>query len=150
MTSWRPYLLRALYDWISDNDLTPHIVVDARIPGVRVPRQTIQPDGRVTLNIADRAVANLVLGDADILFDARFGGVSQQVRVPVNAVQAIYARENGQGMGLPDDPAPPAQSGDAPATAGDPAADDQGTGDPGPPDDPQPPRPRGGHLRVVK
>lgn len=138
MTSWRPYLLRALYDWIQDNDLTPHIVVDARQPGVRVPRQAIQPDGRVTLNIADRAVANLVLGDADILFDARFGGVSQQVRVPVSAVQAIYARENGQGMGLPDDPALPAGAEQA-------APADE----PGPPDDPPPP-PRGAHLRVVK
>lgn len=146
MTSWRPYLLRALYDWIQDNDLTPHIVVDARQAGVKVPRQAVQPDGRVTLNIADRAVANLVLGDADILFDARFGGVSQAIRVPVSAVQVIYARENGQGMGLPDDPMPAAQAQDPASGAGE-QADGDGPGD----DTPQPPRPpRGGHLRLVK
>ena len=97
MTSSRPYLLRAMYDWISDNGLTPHLLVDATRPGVQVPPQSVK-DGQVVLNVAMRAVANLDLGDDRIRFQARFGGVSQAVVCPIGAVLAIYARENGQGM----------------------------------------------------
>ncbi|HEX5354479.1 MAG TPA: ClpXP protease specificity-enhancing factor [Rhodanobacteraceae bacterium] len=97
MTSNRPYLLRAVHEWICDNGLTPHIVVDAGSPGLQVPPQAIN-EGRVVLNLAPRAVARLEIGNDAITFMARFGGVSQAVSVPVAAVQAIYARENGQGM----------------------------------------------------
>ncbi|WHZ19609.1 MAG: Stringent starvation protein B [Rhodanobacteraceae bacterium] len=102
MTSNRPYLLRAVYEWICDNGLTPYIVVDAGKPGVQVPPQAIS-EGRVVLNLAPRAVASLEIGNDAITFMARFGGVSRAVNVPVAAVQAIYARENGQGMLLAED-----------------------------------------------
>ncbi|MER3546919.1 MAG: ClpXP protease specificity-enhancing factor, partial [Rhodanobacteraceae bacterium] len=113
MTSNRPYLLRAIYDWISDNDLTPYILVDATKPGVRVPAHTIR-DGRVVLNLAMRAVANLELGNERIRCSARFGGISHALEVPVEAVLAIYAHENGQGMLLPlEDAADVSASGDS-------------------------------------
>lgn len=102
MTSNRPYVLRAVHEWICDNGLTPHIVVDAARPGVKVPPQAVS-DGRVVLNLAPRAVAHLEIGNDTITFMARFGGVSHNVSVPVAAVQAIYARENGQGMLLAED-----------------------------------------------
>ena len=97
MTSHRPYLLRALYEWIVDNGLTPHILVDATKPGVRVPTHAVK-DGRIVLNIAERAVGHLQMDNDDVRFSARFGGVSHAVIVPIDAVVAIYARENGQGM----------------------------------------------------
>lgn len=100
MTSSRPYLVRAIYDWILDNHLTPHLVVDAGLTGVRVPAAAIR-DGQVVLNIAPRAVAHLELGNEQVHFLARFGGVSHEVRVPIAAVLAVYAQENGQGMMFP-------------------------------------------------
>ena len=146
MTSHRPYLLRALYEWIVDNGMTPHILVDATRPGVRVPSHTVN-EGRVVLNIAERAVARLDMDNDGVRFTARFGGVSQSVSVPVSAVLAVYARETGQGMVLPDD-----IPGHGP-TAGDDASGDQQDGpdddDTPPPGDDGPPR-RGAHLRVVK
>ena len=132
MTSNRPYLLRALYQWIGDNSMTPHLLVDATREGVQVPASTVK-EGRVVLNIAARAVANLDLGNRDVRFKARFGGVSQSVVVPMSAILAIYAQETGQGMMLPED------GGTMPA--------DERDSSPEPPDDgPK----RGGHLRVVK
>lgn len=132
MTSNRPYLLRALYQWIGDNSMTPHLLVDATREGVQVPASTVK-EGRVVLNIAARAVANLDLGNRDVRFKARFGGVSQSVVVPMSAILAIYAQETGQGMMLPED------GGTMPA--------DEPDSSPEPPDDgPK----RGGHLRVVK
>ena len=109
MTSNRPYLLRAVHEWICDNGLTPYIVVDALKPGVQVPPQAVS-DGRVVLNLAPRAIARLDIGNDVITFMARFGGVSHAVSVPVAAVQAIYARENGQGMLLAEDAAGTASS----------------------------------------
>lgn len=108
MTSNRPYLLRAVYDWISDNGLTPYILVDAAQPGVRVPAHTVR-DGRLVLNLAMRAVSNLELGNERICCLARFGGVSHAIDVPVEAVMAIYAHENGQGMMFPREDAGAAQ-----------------------------------------
>lgn len=138
MTSNRPYLLRALYEWISDNGLTPHLLVDATHDGVQVPVQASK-DGRVVLNIAGRAVAQLELGNREVRFLARFSGVSQAVVVPLPAVLAIYALENGQGMVLPVD--------DAATTTPEP---EQGVADGLPPGgDDQPPK-RGAHLRVIK
>ena len=96
MTARRPYLLRAFYDWLVDNDSTPHLVVDATMPGVRVPTEFIQ-DGQIILNIAPRAVGQLELGNDAISFNARFSGRPHSVMVPMYAVQAIYARENGAG-----------------------------------------------------
>ena len=115
MTSNRPYLLRAVHEWICDNGLTPHIVVDAARPGVKVPPQAVS-EGRVVLNLAPRAVAHLEIGNDAITFMARFGGVSHNVSVPVAAVQAIYARENGQGMLLAEDT--PGAIADAGGTSG--------------------------------
>ena len=97
MTSHRPYLLRALYEWIVDNGMTPHVLVDAGLPGVRVPMQSVK-DGRIVLNIAERAVGGLRMDNDALRFSARFGGVSQSVLVPLEAVIAVYARETGQGM----------------------------------------------------
>ncbi len=97
MTSSRPYLVRALYDWIVDNDLTPYLLVDTAKEGLEAPMEYAD-NGRLVLNISPRAVRNLDLGQADILFSGRFGGHALDVRVPIQAVLAIYARENGQGM----------------------------------------------------
>jgi stringent starvation protein B len=106
MTSNRPYLLRALYEWIGDNGLTPYILVDATNPGVRVPPGAAK-DGKVVLNIAARAVTQFEISNERIRFLARFGGVSQAVDIPMTGVLAIYAQENGQGMMFSADNAPP-------------------------------------------
>lgn len=155
MTSHRPYLLRALYEWIADNGLTPHLLVDATRPQVLVPMHAVK-DGRIVLNVAQRAVAGLEMGNDVIRFSARFGGVSHSVSVPVSAVLAIYARENGQGMALPaEEDSDEAGDEAAPESSGpflEVVQDEEGAA-PGPHDEPDPdqPRPRrGGHLRIVK
>ena len=141
MTPNRPYLLRAIYDWISDNNLTPYVLVDAGVDGVRVPPQAVR-DGQVVLNIAMQAVANLDLGNDWIGFKARFSGVSQSVTFPVQAVLAIYAQENGQGMMFAegDHDAPPPQAPPPGDDGGDKPADE---GD-------KPPKRGAPHLRVIK
>ncbi len=106
MSSNRPYLVRAIYQWVSDNGLTPYLLVDARQPEVVVPTAAVK-DGQIVLNIAMRAVSELDLDNQFIRFQARFSGVSQHVRVPMAAVLAIYAQENGQGMMFPAEPTPP-------------------------------------------
>ncbi len=128
MTPNRPYLLRALYEWISDNGLTPYLLVDAGVEGVRVPPGAAK-DGKVILNIAARAVGQFEISNERVHFLARFSGVSQVVDVPMGAVLAIYAQENGQGMMFQADGAP----GEPPPTT--PAPDES------------PKRP---HLRVIK
>lgn len=133
MGSNRPYLLRALNEWICDNGMTPYLLVDAVQDGVKVPNSVVK-DGRVVLNIAPQAVAHLAIDNRDVRFMARFGGVSQAVVVPMAAVLAIYAQETGQGMMLPDDGAMMAD--DSP----DPDPDPDTGGD----------APRRSHLRVVK
>lgn len=106
-TSRRPYLVRAMHEWMTDNRQTPHLVVDAGIAGTEVPKAYVR-DGRITLNVSWQATQDLKLGNDWIEFSARFGGVSQQVRVPLAAVLGIYARETGQGMLFQDDSdAPP-------------------------------------------
>ncbi|MFV9615148.1 MAG: ClpXP protease specificity-enhancing factor, partial [Gammaproteobacteria bacterium] len=102
MTSSRPYLIRAMYQWIADNGMTPHVLVDVSVDGVRVPEQHIQ-NGKIILNIAPMAISGLVLGDAEITFSARFSGKSMGVLIPVEAVLAVYAKENGQGMMFSED-----------------------------------------------
>ncbi|WP_077514395.1 ClpXP protease specificity-enhancing factor [Rhodanobacter sp. B05] len=140
MSSNRPYLLRAIYDWISDNDLTPYILVDAAFAGVRVPPQVVK-NGQVVLNLATRAVANLDLGNEWINFQARFSGVSQVIQIPVQSVLALYAQENGQGMMFPAEN----EGGETPPPEPPPS-------DPAPGADEGGDKPKRGapHLRVVK
>ena len=102
MTSSRPYLIRAIYDWITDNGLTPHLLVNAEHPGAVVPEQYVE-DGQIVLNVGMSAVRELDLGNDEISFAARFSGTSVDVRVPPDAVLGIYARENGRGMLFPED-----------------------------------------------
>lgn len=97
LTPTRPYLARAIYQWICDNNLTPYLLVDATLPRVMVPRQHIK-DGQIVLNIAPHAVGQFEMSDEAIYFQARFGGVSQELYVPMSAVIGIYSRENGQGL----------------------------------------------------
>jgi stringent starvation protein B len=98
MNSSKPYLVQALFEWILDNNCTPHIVVNAVAPGVSVPEQYVNKNGEIVLNISPSAVEQLDLGRESISFMARFSGVSQDIFVPVGAVLGIYARENGRGM----------------------------------------------------
>ncbi|MFT7286380.1 MAG: stringent starvation protein B [Halieaceae bacterium] len=97
MNSSRPYLLRALYEWIVENDCTPHVIVDATLPRVDVPTQFVK-DGQIVLNLSPAAVIELQLGDEFVSFNGRFGGRPLDVFVPMNAILGVYARENGQGM----------------------------------------------------
>lgn len=106
MTSSRPYMIRALYEWIVDNDYTPHIVVNARAEGTQVPQQYVNKDGQIVLNIAPRAVSVLDLGNRAVSFNARFGGIPTDIYVPCFAILGIYARENGQGMMFDFEPPP--------------------------------------------
>lgn len=129
MTSNRPYLIRALYEWLVDNDLTPHLLVDAGKEDVIVPVQFVE-EGRIVLNVTPTAVRGLQLGNDYITFNARFAGTPMDVVVPPEAVLGIYARENGHGMLFPEEAA--------------------SEGDDTPPDnDPRPPRDRP-TLKVVK
>ncbi len=135
-SSRRPYLIRAIYDWATDNGLTPYLVVAAEYPGVEVPADYVS-DGRITLNIAPQAVQHLDLSGRQIRFAARFSGQPFSVTVPAGAVLAVYAQETGEGVmfGEVEPEQPPPDGGDSgpqPDTTG-PAA----------------PRKRP-HLRVVK
>ena len=100
MTSNKPYIVKAFYDWISDNDLTPYIVVDVSVYGVMVPMSYVN-DGQIILNVSGSAVGSIALTDASIELSARFGGKLEHIRVPYGAVAAIYAKENGAGTSLP-------------------------------------------------
>lgn len=126
MKSNRPYLLRALFDWITDNDCTPYVIVNTEVPQVLVPLDYVE-DNRIVLNISPAAVRGLDISDDALTFDGRFGGKPMQVFVPVGAIIAIYAKENGQGMAF-----------EAESPGDEPPPDDDGTSEPG------------GHLRVVK
>ncbi|MBA1276938.1 MULTISPECIES: ClpXP protease specificity-enhancing factor [Pseudomonadaceae] len=106
MTSSRPYLVRALYEWIVDNDCTPHLLVNSDYPGVQVP-DGFASDGQIVLNVAPSAVRGLQMSNQTITFEGRFGGVPHSLHVPSAAVMAIYARENGQGMVFEIEPTPP-------------------------------------------
>lgn len=135
-TSTRPYLLRAIVDWALDNALTPHILVNTAMAGVKVPAGYAQ-DGKITLNIHPQAVQNLELGKEWIMFSARFNGRSTDIEIPVAAVTAVFAKENGQGFFFPEEGA---------------AADGSATGTP-PTDTPPsttPPGRKGPGLKIVK
>jgi stringent starvation protein B len=109
----RPYLLRAMHEWICDSQWTPHIVVDAGMSGVEVPRHYVR-DGKIVLNVSWTATAQLKLGNDEVSFSGRFGGTSMNVRVPMQAILAIYARETGQGMIFNEDEATPPPDGKPP------------------------------------
>lgn len=145
MTPNRPYLLRAFFDWIVDNECTPHLVVDAGFANVQVPTQFVQ-DGQIVLNISPSAVTQFSLDLTQLSFNARFGGQPMQVYVPLGAVLAIYARENGEGtvftadefLGDEDDFAPELESVDSSAEFIDEAPSEK------------PEKKKGSHLRVIK
>ncbi len=105
-SSRRPYLLRAMHEWMTDNNQTPHIVVDAGIQGVEVPRQFVQ-DGKIILNVSYNATNVLSMTNHSVAFNARFGGTTHHVVVPIHAIVGIYARETGQGMIFGEEDVPP-------------------------------------------
>lgn len=138
MNSSRPYLVRALYEWIVDNDCTPHLLVNAEFPGVQVP-PGFASDGQIVLNVSPGAVRHLHMDNEAVSFEGRFGGVARSLYIPAGAVLAIYARENGQGMVFDlEPPVPDDEDGEGP--------DDRG------PSGGEPPRPSGRRpsLKVVK
>lgn len=138
MNSSRPYLVRALYEWIVDNDCTPHLLVNAEFAGVQVP-PGFASDGQIVLNVSPSAVRHLHMDNDAVSFEGRFGGTPYSLYVPTAAILAIYARENGQGMVF--DLEPPVPDDDE---------DGDGSDDQGPPDG-EPPRPSGRpSLKVVK
>ncbi|RWU22216.1 ClpXP protease specificity-enhancing factor [Pseudomonas alkylphenolica] len=143
MNSSRPYLVRALYEWIVDNDCTPHMLVNAEYPKVQVP-QGFASDGQIVLNISPNAVRHLHMDNDAVSFEGRFGGVAHTLFVPAGAILGIYARENGQGMVFELEP---------PVFEEDEEYEDEGVepDDDGPPAGGQPPRPSGRpSLKVVK
>ncbi len=137
MTSSRSYIARALYDWILDNNCTPYILVDASREGVVVPTEYVK-DGQIVLNISPAAVRALDIGNDTIAFDGRFGGEALTIFVPIEALMAIYARENGQGMVFEVEASP---------VQGEPENTEEPEMPPEPPKRPKPGRPS---LKVVK
>ncbi|WP_028696604.1 ClpXP protease specificity-enhancing factor [Pseudomonas cremoricolorata] len=141
MNSSRPYLVRALYEWIVDNDCTPHMLVNAEYPAVQVP-DGFASDGQIVLNISPSAVRNLHMDNDAVSFEGRFGGVAHSLYVPSGAILGIYARENGQGMVFELEPV---------EDADDLLEAEEVDGDDSPDDGGQPPRPSGRpSLKVVK
>ena len=137
MNSSRPYLVRALYEWIVDNNCTPHILVNAEYAGVKVPAGFAK-DGQIVLNVSPNAVRYLQMENAAVSFEGRFGGVPQSLYIPIQALMAIYARENGQGMVFEVD-------------GEDEGEEDNGPQDDGPSGGGESPRPAGRpSLKVVK
>lgn len=128
MTPLKPYLIRSIYEWITDNHLTPHLLVNAEYPGVNLPMDFVE-DGRIVLNIRAEAVQSLALGNDEIEFNARFSGKPMRINAPIQAILAIYAKENGRGMVF------------------DPEETDE---DSPPPHDPENKPPQRPQLRVVK
>lgn len=126
LTSNRPYLLRAIYEWLVDNNCTPHLVVFAMSPGVAVPQQYIDKNGQIILNLSPSAIKDLFMTNDAVSFSARFNGVVNNIHVPMGAVIGIYARENGQGMMFeyetpeqpPEPPEPPEPPKPAPSSDG--------------------------------
>jgi stringent starvation protein B len=131
MISTKPYLIRAIRDWARDNNLTPQILVDASVEGVRVPQSYVS-DGQIVLNIADQAVEMMEMGNEFLSFSARFNGSPHNIDVPIESVLAIFARENGQGIFFKDPDGSPGPG----------SRDDNTDQEPD-----KPPRP---HLKVVK
>jgi len=117
MTSNRPYLIRAFYDWIVDNQYTPYMAVDVYYPGVEVPQDYVS-DGQIVLNLVPRAITALVMNNEEVSFSTRFGGVPSDIRLPIQSILGIYARENGQGMMFQsEDSSGPEPSGPSPVSS---------------------------------
>ncbi|MBP3364746.1 MAG: ClpXP protease specificity-enhancing factor [Pseudomonas sp.] len=137
MNSSRPYLVRALYEWIVDNDCTPHMLVNSDYPKVQVPAG-FASDGQIVLNVSPTTVRQLHMDNEAVSFEGRFGGVPHTLYVPIAAILGVYARENGQGMVF--DLEEPLE-----------ADDEVEPDDDGPPPGSEPPRPTGRpSLKVVK
>ncbi len=117
MTSNKPYLIRALYEWLADNNATPHIMVNTRHPDVAIPAG-IDKDGQVVLNIAMPAVQGLQILNTHIEFSARFNGVPHDIYIPIQAVMAIYSQEDGEGMMFADDSSSSGAEQDNPPSGG--------------------------------
>ena len=100
MGQMKSYLIRAVHQWAVDNGLTPHVLVDTTVAGVEVPREYVE-NGQIVLNVHPQATGGLVLGDDSLMFSARFAGHSRAIQIPVEAVGAIFAKENGQGISFP-------------------------------------------------
>ena len=96
-TSKKPYFIRAMYEWISDNGYTPHLLIDASFANMNIPRKFVE-NKRITLNVSSSAIRNLIIDSGIISFDARFDGKSMSVQFPTEAVINIFARETGEGM----------------------------------------------------
>ncbi|MDO6425851.1 ClpXP protease specificity-enhancing factor [Thalassotalea sp. 1_MG-2023] len=144
MTSSKPYIVRAFYDWICDNDLTPYIAVDVNVYGVLVPMAFVN-DGQIILNVAPGAVGSISLEGENIEFTARFSGKLEHLTVPYGAISAIYAKENGAGTSLAiEHPVEDDELSLSPVSAVDNSSDDE-------PDPTPPSKPRGrASLKVVK
>ena len=102
MTPSKPYLIRGLYEWLLDNEVTPYVLVDTSSEAVMIPKG-IATDGKVVLNLSPTAIQQLEMTNEHLSFSARFGGVAQDVYCPMSSVLAIYARENGEGMMFAND-----------------------------------------------
>ena len=137
-SSKRPYLIRAMHEWMGENGLTPHIVVDALHGLADLPSEHVK-NGKMILNISYDATQGLQLGNEEIAFDGRFGGLARHVAVPITAILGIYARETGQGMIFTEDET---SATDRSAREGDRDGDGEGDSDDRPPGR--------GHLKVVK
>lgn len=111
MTSQKPYLVRAIHEWLLDNQCTPYVLVNTRYEGVQVPLDYVKDD-RIVLNIAPDAVRDLLIDNEWISFSARFAGKAMDVFIPIVSVQAIYGKENNEGMFFPDDDHPPPSDND--------------------------------------
>ena len=144
MTSTRPYLIRAIYEWILDNQMTPHILVDCQNDQVVVPRQ-FEQDDKIVLNISPGATQALSMGDDAISFNARFDGSPMQVYIPTYYVLAIYTRENGQGMMFNEEGDKPTPDPDSP-----PEGNLEHSSDEASEKSSQPVKPNKSHLKVVK
>ena len=129
MISPKSYLLRAFYDWIVDNGMTPYVLVDASADAVQVPAEHVQ-DGKIVLNISPTAAQALMMDKEHLRFNARFRGVAREIFVPMAAIKAVYAKENGRGMVFPED--------------------EEDSGDKPPPTHPGTPQPTKPKLKVVK
>ena len=130
MKPQRPYLVRALYDWIVDSDEIPYLLVDATVEGVVVPTEHVQDD-QIVLNIGPNAVRDLQLGDDYAMFSGRFSGVAMELVVPMQSIKAIYCRDSGEGMAFPEEESLPSDL----------RADDD--------EPPEPPRPGKPSLKLV-
>lgn len=106
MTPQKPYLIRAIYEWLLDNNMTPHLLVNTSYDGIQVPREYIN-DNKIVLNISDGAVQNFHADNEWISFSARFSGKPMELFIPIIAVQSIYGKENNEGMFFPNEDTPP-------------------------------------------